>query len=186
MTVEGAPAAEREERSKLEISAGGMSRAIIGPWKAGTTTLTLRIPAGIETRKGENQAVSLLRGPLVFALPIEPRWRRILDRPGHDLDDWEVEPASPWNYALVLDTATITALEPEKRPLGPITFEPAHAPLILTLPARRLPAWGMEKGAAAPPPHCPVKSDQALETIRLVPYGCTDLRITEFPWISAE
>jgi hypothetical protein len=44
----------------------------------------------------------------------------------------------------------------------------------------------MEKGAAASPPRSPVTSDQALETIRLVPYGCTDLRITEFPWIRAE
>jgi hypothetical protein len=183
MTVEGTPGAEG---SKLEFSGGAMARAIIGPWKAGTTRLALRIPAGIESRQGENQAVSLHRGPLVFALPIEPRWKKILDRPGHDLDDWEVQPASPWNYALVLDSAAITALEPEKRPLGPITFEPVHAPLVLTLPARRLPAWGMEKGAAASPPRSPVTSDQALETIRLVPYGCTDLRITEFPWIRAE
>jgi hypothetical protein len=46
---------------------------------------------------------------------------------------------------------------------------------------RRLPAWGLERGAAAPPPQSPVASTGPLEDLTLIPYGCTDLRITEFP-----
>jgi hypothetical protein len=41
----------------------------------------------------------------------------------------------------------------------------------------------MEKSAAASPPASPVTSDEALEDLTLVPYGCTDLRIAVFPWL---
>ena len=50
---------------------------------------------------------------------------------------------------------------------------------------RRLIGWGLEKGAAAPPPQSPVASQEPLEDLTLIPYGCTDLRITEFPTLAS-
>ena len=44
-----------------------------------------------------------------------------------------------------------------------------------------LPAWTLEKNAAAPPPRSPVAGEGPMEELTLIPYGCTDLRITEFP-----
>ena len=49
---------------------------------------------------------------------------------------------------------------------------------------RRLPGWTLEKNAAAPPPKSPVTSDEPLEDLTLIPYGCTDLRVTEFPTLA--
>jgi uncharacterized protein len=50
---------------------------------------------------------------------------------------------------------------------------------------RRLPGWGLEKGAAAPPPSSPVTSQEPLVELTLIPYGCTDLRVTEFPRLAS-
>jgi hypothetical protein len=44
-----------------------------------------------------------------------------------------------------------------------------------------VPEWQMVGGSAADVPIGPVTSSEPLEQLELVPYGCTNLRITEFP-----
>ena len=51
---------------------------------------------------------------------------------------------------------------------------------------RVLDSWGVEHNAAAPPPPSPVKSPNPMETIILLPFGATDLRISEFPVLDEE
>jgi hypothetical protein len=46
---------------------------------------------------------------------------------------------------------------------------------------RRIPEWTIETNAAGPLPESPVESSQKLEELTLIPYGCSHLRITEFP-----
>ena len=72
----------------------------------------------------------------------------------------------------------------EERPIGSPSFSAQAFPVIAKVKGRRLADWKIERGAAAPPPSSPVQSTEPLEELTLVPYGCTDLRITEFPTLA--
>ncbi len=105
--------------------------------------------------RGFNDAVAIERGPLVYALPIAAEWKKVKDN--RQFADWEVYPRSPWNYALQLDREhPERSIAFEDRPVGknPVldAGRPGRSPSVK---GRRVPAWGLERGAAAPPPREP-------------------------------
>jgi hypothetical protein len=120
------------------------------------------------------------RGPLVFSYGIGESWVKLRDR--GMTADWQVFPASQWNYALKIDpdapakdvTATETAV-------GEGPFTRSHSPVKLSVKARKLDNWGAEDGVANPLPKSPVESSGPEETITLIPYAAAKLRITAFP-----
>ena len=62
--------------------------------------INLTVPMPVRLREGFNHAVSIQRGPVIYALQIDPEWKLFKDRAGLPFDDWEVFPKTPWNYAL--------------------------------------------------------------------------------------
>jgi hypothetical protein len=130
--------------------------------------------------KGETGSVAIERGPLLFSLPIRGHWKLLKGRP--PFADWEVFPTSPWNYALQVDPVfPEESVKFESKGLTRRPFSPDHPPIVAKVKGRRVPWWTIEKNAAGPVPEGPVESDQPLEDLTLVPYGCTSLRVTEFP-----
>lgn len=165
------------------------SFAIVDREWAGTTSLTLVLPLRIRAERRFNESVALSRGPLLLALQIGEDWRRInqWDQIGAPASaaDWEVHPTTPWAYALDLDAANPEAdLTVERRPLVGGPFSPERTPLLVRARGRRLPDWGLERGAAAPPPPSPVRSSEPLEALTLLPYGATGLRLGELPLLN--
>lgn len=151
----------------------------------GTTEVTLTLPMAVRAWRGQHESLALLRGPLVFSLDPGEDWRQVAGQPPHA--DYEVHPTGPWNYALETDPDRVTSqVAVTERPVGPQPFSLAGAPLQLQVPGRRLPEWGMERpNAAQAPPPSPVRSEARSEELTLVPYGCTCLRVTEFPVLAA-
>jgi DUF1680 family protein len=151
----------------------------------GTTEVTLRFRMPARASRRYREAIAIERGPLVYALRIGEDWRRIhQDAPYRQLPhgDWEVYPTTPWNYALGLDPAALERdIEFVERPVGNCPFSPEGAPVIARVHGRRLPEWQMVDGSADGVPTGPVTSSEPLERLELIPYGCTNLRITEFP-----
>ncbi len=151
----------------------------------GTTKATLRLPMHAKTSEGYNGAVRLERGPLVYSLKMGERWTRVnADKPHRELPhgDFEVHPTTPWNYGLLLDNETLdTAVTFKALPIGEKPFSPEGAGMAAAVKGRRVPGWRMAHGWAAEMPVGPHRSNEPLESLTLIPYGCTNIRITEFP-----
>jgi len=155
-------------------------------WRNGDE-LVVSLPMTVQTQSGPSRSVAIQRGPLVYSLKIGEQWTvRTPDPLGQGFDEFEVHPATPWNYALQLDPANPAAslnFTQWATPTNP--FDPATPSVALTARARRLPNWtlGWRGTHAFEPPCSPVTATNTLETVTLVPFGAQHLRISWFPWL---
>jgi DUF1680 family protein len=146
----------------------------------GKTNMTLRLPMPVQTPRRYHNSVSINRGPLVYVLKVKDQWKYLKGEKPHA--DWEVYPTSPWNYALVLDTnQPDNSIKFKSGAVSRNPFTPDSAPIQAKVKGRRIPQWTIETNAAGPLPQSPVDSNEPLEELTLIPYGCSRLRITEFP-----
>ncbi|MBI2422969.1 MAG: glycoside hydrolase family 127 protein [Candidatus Hydrogenedentes bacterium] len=146
-------------------------------WRAGGR-IELRFPMKARMGKRFNGAVSIHRGPLVFALEIAQEWRQLRGELPHA--DWEVFPQTPWNYGLALEGGE-GAIDFEVGPVAGNVFAAEYTPVRASVAGRRIAEWQLKNDAADAPPQSPVDSTEPLENLRLLPYGAAKLRITEFP-----
>jgi hypothetical protein len=124
-------------------------------------------------------------GPLSFSLKIGERSRRYGGPEGWP--ETEVLANTPWNYGLMLDSkddARSFKIVNKQGPLPAQPFTSEAAPIELRVQARKIPSWKQDSlGLVGKLQPSPVKSDERVETVTLIPMGAARLRITSFPVI---
>lgn len=171
---------------------GGQVVEISREWRSGDK-VTLDLPMEVTCGRWYENSVAIERGPLVYALRIGEDWRKVVDenpaKPAWK-EYYEVYPTTPWNYAFPEVNVKPGRLASEfkvvkKQPDGAYPWNLENAPIEIHTNARKLPGWTLYNGSAGPLPFSPQPREEAgeLEDIVLVPYGCTTLRITEFPLV---
>ncbi|MHC4608008.1 MAG: beta-L-arabinofuranosidase domain-containing protein, partial [Planctomycetota bacterium] len=120
---------------------------------------------------------------LSYSVQIDEDWRRCGGT--DEWPEWEALPASPWNYGLVVDVDDpARGLEVVER--GGAGHEPwtaEAAPVAIRAKAKRIPGWGLTNETVDPVREGPIRSDEPLETITMVPLGCARLRMSCLPVI---
>jgi len=149
--------------------------------------IELRLPMEIKLRKwAKNQnSVSVDRGPLTYSLKIGEKYVR---EGGTDQwPAWEIHPTTAWNYGLVLDENEPGSSFEMVRKMWLVDdqpFEANAAPIELRAKAKKIPAWQKDYlGLVGTLQPSPVRSDEPIETVALIPMGCARLRISAFPTI---
>jgi len=171
---------------KIQTAKGGQVIKINRTWN-NNDEVTLTLPMEISMQRWNENSVSVERGPLVYALKIDESWKKIKNNDQYG-DYYEVHPLSPWNYGLieVPEKNWQQAFEvTRKTSNAEYPWNVANAPIEIKATAVHLPNWQLYSGNAGPLPYSPqsMPRDEKTVTVTLIPYGCTTLRISEFPVI---
>ncbi len=158
-----------------EAPAGGF--AVVDRAFNGGEEITLSLPMDVRTEKWYHQSVSVMRGPVLFALHIDEEW---LSEGGNlEYLNREIRPLSPWNYAILPDRGFETHVAAGgglKTPFGAGTM-----PVVIEAMGAPVHAWHEKSNSAAPPPVLPGIDPAQITKILLKPYGWAGLHIAQMP-----
>jgi Beta-L-arabinofuranosidase, GH127 catalytic domain/Beta-L-arabinofuranosidase, GH127 middle domain len=166
---------------------GGQVIIINRVWKNGDQ-LRLQFPMMVTTTNWGGNSRAIERGPLVYALKLAEQWQKETDE--KEGDYYNVTTNESWNYGLldsmVKYSAKAVQVREDIRVTDNFVWNLAHAPTELKVLAKKIPDWKIVNDVAPQPVTARDglymgKTEERIEVITLVPYGCTKLRIVAFP-----
>lgn len=166
---------------------GGQVVTLLRSWKNGDK-VKLELPMQISISQWGSNSRAIERGPLLYALKLQETWNKETDKEQGDY--FTVHTPDAWNYGLMSEQLKQPSLQWNIQQVQPVqddfVWDLAHVPIEIKAQAKKIPGWTIAQDVAP----LPVTARDGLymgqvsnstETITLVPYGCTKLRIVAFP-----
>ena len=181
---------------KIEQTAEAGTVAILRrTWKSGDM-VELTLPMQISTNRWYENSISVERGPLVYALQMKEEWKsnKFTDSEIFRYGKTYFDVTSPdkWNYGII----TPVRNQPQTEEQFKVTVDPAkqkasffwnteNAPIQIKVKAREIPHWKLYNEMTGPLPYSignhGLRQQLPEVEITLIPYGCTTLRVSQFP-----
>jgi len=159
-------------------------------WKSGDN-VELVLPMHIFNNVWHENSISLERGPITYALKMNEQVTKITnEKDSVSFGKYfnQVTSSSPWNYALfdlATDRLADNYIVTKTGIVSNYPWNLENSPIQITTKAKRVLNWKLYNDMAGPIPYARTYGAELSkeEEIVLVPYGCTTLRISQFPVI---
>lgn len=138
--------------------------------------IEISFSAPLTAIKNPDGSVSYKKGALLFATKLFHE--KIIYSGEAPFFENGYRTSSKWNLVPVLEDEAPAV----RRPLSRYPFDENNPPIEITLPAAEVTNW-IEKKHSAPLPKHP-KMEASQQKITLVPYGCTRVRVAQYPTIA--
>lgn len=170
--------ADSAELNGENVETGGFVN-ITKEW-SGTETINVKMHFSPSIIQRPDDMVCVWRGPLLYSIAIDEKWERVeyicggVERK-FPYCDYYIYPTSKWNYALADDTFEVKENDVVSG------FGGDEPPVEMTVKMFEV-EWEFSNGYCSPKPKS-LKPISTIQNVRLIPYGCTNLRMTEIPYI---
>ncbi len=171
----------------LQKEKGGKIIIINRTWKQGDK-VTVQLPMEVTTSNWASNSRVIERGPLVYALKLKERWEKGMDE--KEGEYYNVFTTDDWNYGLIDSVVKHPGKAVSVKEIKPVTenfvWNISNAPIELQAWARKIPDWKIVNDVAPQPVTARDglymgKTEDKMEQVTLIPYGCTKVRIVAFP-----